>query len=261
MNEKQRNLVSMINVLCDTNSSKEKAASSGGSHQMTLTQPEQKVEQLTEDLNSLTSEHQLTVRNKVTLTRRQIGLLLEILNYQAVYFGVNFGQYLAMEHALTLLIGQKSSTFEIKDKYERTVSTVANILLLSLGEKDLNIVIPVDVPQSIVQKLIEEKLIMDRRVYGSRHAKWKPESFFQVRAVPLNVQFEREKGTSEKYSSYCKGYGESHPSAHYKKTKQSIELDGEAEDRVYLSLTDIQSLLILTQLEMRAKYIRRDRKS
>jgi len=169
--------------------------------------------------------------------------------------------YLAMEHLSSLLIGQKPTYLEIKSEKERRCSGVTTILLQSIGGRELTIWDKIEVPRQITQKIIEEKLILDKRVYGSRFSKWIPENFIQIRAVPLSVQFERVKGQSERYSSYCKGYGESHPSAHYKKTKPSSELDGETEDRDFLSLTDIKNLLILTQLEMRAKYLRANRKS
>lgn len=261
MDEKQRKLISMLNILSGTTNSKKMAASSDGSHQMTLTQTSQKEEESLIDLNSIHTEYQLTVRTKVELTRRQIGLILEILNYQTVHFGMNFGMYLALEHLSNLLIGQKSNSYEIKNEDERRCVTVTQILLQSVGGTDLSIWEKTRIPSVISQSLIEKKLVMESRVYGSRFTKWIPENFILIRAVPLNIQFERVKGQSERYSSYCKGYGESHPSAHYKKTKPSSELDGETEDRDFLSLTDIGNLLILTQLEMRAKNLRRERKS
>jgi hypothetical protein len=227
---------------------------------MALDQSSQNGEDLTELLD-LTTEYQLTVKLEMQLTRRQISFLLEILNYQMVYFGVTFGMYLTVEHLSSLLIGQKSDPKEIKDENERRVTTLARILLSSVGNRDLNMISAWEVPESIVQKVIENNLIMDKRVYGSRLQHWRPEKYITILAVPLNIQFERVKGRSERYSSYCKGYGESHPSAHRKKTKPSQELDGEKEDKDFLKLRDIRNLLILTQLEIRAKFARKYRKS
>lgn len=261
MDEKQRELISKLNILCGSFDSKKIAASSDGSHEVTLTQPRQEEEDLKKSLDTIHTEYQLTVSIRVQLTRRQIGLLLEVLNYQSVHFGVNFGMYLALEHLSSILIGQKTNTLEIKDENERRVSSVSQIILQCLGGCDLAISDFCRLPSLISQKIIEEELIMEKRVFGSRYQKWQPENFIQIKAVPLSTQFERVKGTSERYSSYCKGYGESHPSAHYKKTKPSSELDGETEDRPYLSLTDIVKNLILNQLETRAKFLRSGRKS
>lgn len=261
MDKKHRELISQLNILCGTTDSKSQAASSGGSHQMTLTPPPRSEEETQTDLYSITTEYQLTARLRIELTRKQISILLGILNYQSVRFGVNFGMYLAMEHLSSLLIGQKSDYLGIKDEKERLTTGVSIIILQSLGGKDLTVWDRTEIPQAISQKIIEAELIMEKRVYGSRYSKWIPENFIQIKAVPLNTQFERVKDQSERYSSYCKGYGESHPSAHYKKTKPNSELDGETEDREYLGLRDIANLLILTQLEMRAKYLRANRKS
>lgn len=262
-NEKRKKLLSMINILCDPLKQKELVASSrsgvasDGSHSI----PTQSAEDLNEDLVSISYEYQLTAKLRVELTRRQISLLLEILNYQSTKFGVNFGMYLTMEHLSSLLIGQKSNSLEIRDEKERQTVSVSMIILNSLAEIPLYVSELQRLPQVVIQGLTENKLIMDSRVYGSRYKIWIPENFIQILAVPLDVQFERNKGSSERYSSYCKGYGESHPSAHKQKTKPSPELDGESEDKDYVRLAQIPNLLILAQLEIRAKYLRRTRKS
>lgn len=254
-------LMKKINILSDTLKRKDEDKSRpGGSHGMTLNQSSQNGEDLAELLD-LTTEYQLTVRLEMQLTRRQISMLLEILNYQIVYFGMTFGMYLISEHLDSLLIGQKGDSKEIRDENERRVVTLNQILLSSLGNSDLNMIDPLLLPEKIIQTIIENRLVMDRRVYGSRLQKWRPEKFITILSVPLNIQFERVKGRSEKYSSYCKGYGESHPSAHRQKTKPSPELDGEKEDRDFLNLRQIASLLILTQLEIRAKFQRKFRET
>lgn len=224
---------------------------------MALPQPQPKEENNTEVLDSISTEYQLTVRTRMQLTRRQIGLLLEDCNYRAVCFGVNLGLYLTMEHLSSQLIGQKSNNLEIKDSKERRVCSVTQIILQSLGNTSLLIEEDSQIPEVIRTEIITRQLIVSQRVFGSRHQLWNPEGFIRILAVPLSTRFDRVKGTSERYSSYCKGYGESHPSAHYKKTKPSFELDGETEDREYLSLTDISELLVLVQLETRARYLRR----
>lgn len=261
-NNHRKKLLSMINVLCDPSKQKELVENSAGRVASDGSrQPDPVGEDLDESLIQLSTDYQLTVKIRVQLTRRQISLLLEILNYQSVHFGINFGMYLTMEHLSSLLIGQKESSLHIRDENERRCCSVSMIILNSVGEIPLYVSEPKRLPQVVSQALIENKLIMEKRVYGSRYRLWIPENFIQIVAVPLESQFERIKGNSERYSSYCKGYGESHPSAHRQKTKPSPELDGESEDKDYVRIAQIPSLLILTQLELRAKYLRRSRKS
>lgn len=261
MDNEIRTLVRQIKVLGEASDRTKKATSQiVGSHGMTLDQSSQNGENLTEILD-LTTRYQLTVKLRQPLTRRQIGLLLEILNYQTVYFGINFGMYLAMEHLSSMLIGQKLSGEWIKDENERRVVLVTQILLRSVSGKYMTIASMLGLPEPIIQSLIENKLIMERRVFNSRFQYWRPEEWLSIETVPLENIMERVKGRSERYSSYCKGYGESHPSAHRQKTKPNSELDGETEDLDFLTLRNIGNLLILTQLEMRAKYLQKFNKS
>lgn len=258
MDKETKDLVDRINVLGSPSKIKQRAESQNiGSHQMALDQSLVKEEILDEALSSISTEYQLTVRLRMELTRRQIALILEILNYQSVNFGVNFGMYLSLEHLSALLIGQKVSALEIKDENERRVSEVATIILQSLGNTNLLIGELKRIPQVISQGLTENKLLVDKRVYGSRFTKWCPENFIQILSVPLSTRFERTKGTSVRYSSYTKGYGESHPSAHYQKTKPSAELDGDSTSADSIRLERISEMLILTQLELRAKFLRK----
>jgi len=84
-----------------------------------------------------------------------------------------------------------------------------------------------------------------------------PEIWLTIKTVDVDEIIERT-GNTERYSSYCKGYGESHPSAHYKKTGPSAELDGEStEIPKEISLQELQKLLCLTQLNLKPKVIRR----
>lgn len=261
MDDEIRTLVRKIKILGQPSNRKVETESQiNGSHGMTLDQSSQKEEDLTEILD-LTTRYQLTVRIRQQLTRRQVGLLLEILNYQTVYFGINFGMYLAMEHLSTILLGQKLSPEWIKDENERRVCFVTQILLRSTQGKYLTIGGQLLLPEPVIQGIIENRLVMDKRVFNSRFQYWRPEEMLSIETVPLENIMERVKGKSERYSSYCKGYGESHPSAHRQKTKPTPELDGETEDLDFLNLRNIGNLLILTQLEMRAKFLRKFGKS
>jgi hypothetical protein len=158
--------------------------------------------------------------------------LLEVLAYQAVNFGINLSMYLAVSELYFRLLGNKRSSKEIKEQYLRKTLTVTEILLLNLKGKDLPL-------QSDLFLMLDNKvrkdlepLLMTSRTYGSRYKTWRPEKFFVVRIVPVDIQFLNRRKGSEPYSSYCKGYGESHPSAHSMKTKPSSELDGDGSTYV-----------------------------
>lgn len=255
---KQKDLLKLVNLLSSSLLRKERdtGSTSWVASDGSQSSPSQVKEEATELLSSISMEYQLTVRTQMNLSRRQTSLLLDILNYQSAYSGFNFGMYLAMEYLCNLLLGNKLDPFDIGDTNERLTVMVSLILLSSIGGKDLNLVIRTEVPQQITQSLIENKLLINKRVYGSRLQVYRPENLLELRAVPLNTQFDRVKGNSERYSSYCKGYGESHPSAHKVRTRPSPELDGEPEKIRFISLADIPIHLVLTQLEVRAKFHR-----
>lgn len=260
---KQRDLLKLVNLLSDSLLNKERETNStsrvasDGSRSNLF----QQGREATELLSSISMEYHLTVRTHMDLSRRQASLLLDILNYQSVYFGINFGMYLAMEYLSNVLLGNKLDPLEIGDTNERKTVMVSLILLSSIGGKDLNLVIHNLVPQPISQRLIENGLLLNRRVYGSRLQVYRPENILEIRAVPVSTQFDRVKGNSERYSSYCKGYGESHPSARKSRTSPSPELDGEPEKQRLISLADLPVFLVLTQLEVRARCHREKSKS
>lgn len=223
------------------------------------TVPKVKELDLNEDLAMISTDFQLTARLKISLERRLRSLLLEVLLYQAIHFGVNFKMYLSMEFLLSSLIGGKLDPRDLKDPNERRVCSLTYQVLgllrknyLSFDELDL-------IPKRVCQEIISRKLVMDSRTYSSRFQHFRPERFLEVRAVPLESIMERSKGTSKRYSSYTKGYGESHPSAHRQSTKPSAELDGEDSDRVQeLSLKDLITLLYLNVLDLERRSLKRE---
>jgi hypothetical protein len=199
------------------------------SHQMTLHRPLTVEGDRAADFSTNLIEFHLTIRTtNDQLSRKELSLLLEVLCYQGTNFGINLPMYLAISELYFRLLGNKRSAKEVKEPKIRLTLTVSEILLSCLRGADL----PLDPNQYVhivrdsVRKLLQKGL-MSSRTYGSRYRTWRPERFFVVKIVPVDIQLlERRKG-SEPYSGYCKGYGESHPSAHSKKTKPSPELDGD----------------------------------
>jgi len=199
------------------------------SHQMTLNRPFGLDREETE-LSSRSIEYHLTaeITNK-SLTSRDLSLLLDVLNYQAVTYGVNFNMYLALFELYFRLLGQKRSSTEVSDGNIRRTVTVTELLLKILGKKSFSL----DSEQVWIltgrAKEILSKGLMSKRTYGSRYRTWRPERFITIKAVPVETLFLTRRKDSVPYSSYCKGYGESHPSAHRKKLRPSPELDGTGE--------------------------------
>jgi len=203
-------------------------------------------------LEILSSDYQLTSRTKITLDRRQQSLLLDVLNYQAVHYGVTFASYLFIEMLYSNLVGSKSHPVEVKDEHERRVSFVAHIILQSLSSGDWILLGSDLIPlvETVRSRLLREDCLMSSHTYDSRCRHWRPEVFLEVRVVRLDVFCERSSGT-RRYSSYCKGYGESHRTLHKKKTRPSFELDGsltEVKESFLLNLSQLLHLNLTEQL-------------
>lgn len=169
------------------------------------------------------------VRNS-SLNVKQLSLLLEVLEYQILHFGCNFAMYLGMVHLYQRCLGQKYEADDINDSKIRKTLLVAEIIIREIGNFEFSL----DSREVIlfsgkIAELLKEN-VMDKRTYGSRFVTWRPERFIVIRAVPVNVVFDRSPSDcSQRYSGYTKGYGESHPSAHKIRTKPSFELDGDSD--------------------------------
>lgn len=198
------------------------------SHQMTLARPLGVSQEVVERASHSTIEYHLTatVTNN-SLSRRELSLLLEVLNFQVVYFGANFAMMLAMYELYFRLLGNKRSAEEVSEGRIRLTLTVSELILktlkhegFSLDSSELR-----QLPIKVIELL--KPHLMSKRTYGSRFRTWRPERLIVIKAVPVDIRFLSNAGTRPgRYSGYTKGYGESHPSAHKQRTKPSSELDG-----------------------------------
>jgi hypothetical protein len=198
-----------------------------GSQSMTLTQSNGELEWLGESV-PLSTEYHLTIQiTNSQLSLREMGLLLGVLNYQAVNYGVNLNMELALYELYFRILGNKKSSMEIRNAHLRLVITVTENILKFLkgssfsGNSKEFIQLPPKVKEILARGL------MSKRTYRSRYMTYRPERLLRIRIVPVDVQFLTRNRTTLKYSGYTKGYGESHPSAHFKRTKPSAELDGD----------------------------------
>lgn len=232
--------------------------SPNGSHGVTLTQTKQKTEK-SQRVNVQSTEIALTVRiaNK-SLTIKHFRLILECLIYEIVTDGCTLARMLLLVHLYQQLMGSKPNPVELNDQHTRRLCLLSEIIIKDLSDKDFDHELPVLIlTESLRKDIIESNLIMTRRTYMSRKGHWRPENWLIIRPVGIDSLIERN-GNSERYSGYCKGYGESHPSAHYKKTKPSAELDGkEAQDQQPIRLKELCELIILNKLNLKPKKVRR----
>jgi len=197
-------------------------------------------------------DYQLTVRPKVDLTRYHMSMLLELNCWKVCDSGIDLSDWLTIEYLWNRLLGS-NKVWEIRDPNERRVLTLANMVLLSTQNSWMTLGEKTQINKSLLVYLEETELLPSSRTIFSRLDYWRNEKFLEVRAVRLDVFMERES-QSIRYSSYCKGYGESSSMGRRQKTRPSQELDGDDErPEVILSLKDVQNLLYLNLLELKKK--------
>lgn len=238
---------------------KKRLSPESGSHTVTLHRsPERRSSSL--EKPDISTAFYLTVKvANSSLTRKHFRLMLDCLIYEIIVDGIDLKKYLMLEYLMTTLLGSKLDPMDLADKHERKLTLISQILMRDLRglEYTLGNEVKYNLSDDTVRILTENNLVMSKRTYGSRRVYWDPGKFLSIKTVSVETIIERS-GNSERYSSYCKGYGESHQSAHYQKTKPSFELDGgDYRNPVDLTLQEIQSLLLLTQLEVRTKFRRR----
>jgi len=216
-----------------------------GSQSMTLPEPYKKLS-IAEKMSFIQNGYHLTVRFlRETASRKELGLLLEVLCYQAVHFGISLNMQIAMFELYFRLLGNKVDSREISESNIRKILVISEILFNELRGVELNLAAESRFKfDSHVCEIISKGL-MSKRTYGSRFRTYRPEAFLRILAVPVNILYFERRQFSKRYSSYCKGYGESHPSAHRSKTKISSELDGNGtswidseEDHLFRICTD-----------------------
>lgn len=188
-----------------------------------------------DELNSLLqSDYHLTVQLKFKLERRQVSLLLGVLCYQSVHFGVTFPMYLQMLHLNEILIGSKIRASEIRDRYERLSVELSQVIIRDLAGRYLEFNEFLQLSSQTHKLVLRSRALMTKDTYKSRHTHWRPEFFLRLKTVPVDVIIERS-GNSVRYTSYCKGYGEGTGTARKGRTKECFELDGEESPKWILS--------------------------
>lgn len=203
--------------------------------------------------SSISIDVQVTIRSKLSLTRRQLCMLAGLALSEVAYSGIGLSDWMVLEFLYSSLLGNKQDPFERKDPKELELSLLLKVVLLSgtwmgLEEKK-------EIPLDVQSLILSSKLVPKDRVRMSWKQSWQLDKFLEIQIVPLDVFLERSRGTI-RYSSYCKGYGESNRLGRRQRTRPSAELDGEEVDlekdqTVSLNLLQIQNLLSAVLLELK----------
>lgn len=206
---------------------------------------------------SLSSEFQLTVRFTYSeVKRKDVSILLAVLNYEAVKFGVSLENYLVMEHLLTFLIGSKKSAWEIKEEKERLTSLTSLIILGSLYG---NFELQGDrmYLSSKTQEELQNFVLITSRQYGSLKQSYYTSKFVTIRAVPLKVFYERNENTV-RYDSYTRGYKDGGSAAPRSKTRYNHTLDGEdSEPEIEFSILNFMKYQTIQFIDLGVKAMKR----
>jgi len=185
------------------------------------------------------TEVNLTIQLKVKeFTRRQATILCGQAIYEVVHEGLSIGDWITLEFLYSYLLGSKNDPMRVKNPKELELLLLLKIILLSGTWMKLEG--KVQLPEDVLFLIENSKWIPNERTYYSRFFTFRIDKFLSVRIVPVDLMIERSKETV-RYSSYCKGYGESSHMGRRQKTRPSAELDGEeihieTEEEVILPL-------------------------
>jgi hypothetical protein len=203
------------------------------------------------------SDFNLTIRVKVKeFTRKQATLLAGQCLRQVALRGLNIIDWMTLECLYTYLLGNKQFYFERKDSKEFELLLLLKIVLLSVGWMSLEE--KVQLPLDITEVILSSRWVPNERTFSSRENQFSLDKFLQVRIVPVDSLIERSKD-SIRYSSYCKGYGESGPMGRRKKTRSSAELDGEDvnlenDSLIKLSFERLSQIQQMMTLELKYRH-------
>jgi hypothetical protein len=196
----------------------------------------------------------LTIRLRVNeFTRKQATIITGQVLYQVATEGITIGDWMTLEFLYSYLLGQKRESLELKNFKELELTLLLKVVLLSgtfIGLEGRK-----EIPEDISTLVLASRWIPNRRTYFSRISQYRIDKFLEVRIVPIDNLIERTKGNI-RYSSYCKGYGESSHMGRRQKTRSSAELDGlpvdlERDQTVRLDLFNLSTVMSLVLAEIK----------
>jgi hypothetical protein len=216
-------------------------------HGATLPQPEQKTRRSikTETTFSLSVVSHITIHAKVELSRKRISLLLEQEIVRVATEGFTLLDYFSFEWMLNYLNGSSTpSVFNLNGNKSSIICYITKLVLLSYRE-NWNLLYKATALDPRLTTWICENLgdYSDRK-YQGRRSIYLLEKFLSIKIENVDTNILERSQTSVRYTSYCKGYGESGHSARRQKTRYSDELDRDRSEVIQEELKPSQIVLL-----------------
>lgn len=202
------------------------------SEQFRVRIPTRVIENRKKDTDQMSGEY-FTVTYNTPMTRKGRRLLLQTVLDSVIRKDpllLNLGEYIIIEDLTSKIIENDSVENEQQLKYKRATEELLGIALMFLRAIPLTSRVEPEIPEPNLREFILA-LVYDEceffsfssdQTYGSRIATYHP-----ARSVEFTVEIplQDDEGFFVPYSSYCKGYGESHPK--HVRTPVDWEIDGE----------------------------------
>lgn len=180
------------------------------------------------DLAKSNMEFHMTIRPKISeLTPKHASMLLSIGVARAVYVGVDFTLYLALEFLQNYLKKSGVDPLYIKNEKVRQTYLLAELVLTCIGGSWLNFLEVEKLPEQVIEEIVSTSWLPSDRTLQSWKQHWDLERYLEVRIVPVEHFLHRVPNTAERYSSYTRGYGQDGNATEPGKTRPSPELDGD----------------------------------
>jgi hypothetical protein len=172
---------------------------------------------------SLSIVSHITIYSKVELSRKRVSLLLEQSILRVNSEGFSIQDYFCFEWMFNYLVG--SGSLETVNGKKMSMIVYLTYLILKTYQKNENLLYEKTSLNSELSSWISENLgTLNDRKYQGRNSLYRIDKFLLFRIENVETIFERSQN-SIRYSSYCKGYGESGRSVRKQKTRFSYELD------------------------------------
>lgn len=174
-----------------------------------------------------------TVRCKMTtMSDRTTSILLKVLVSEMLVKGIDFTGYISVEYLVNRLMRGKLDPLEIRDERDRQACLLGTLIIASVKGTWLNMYERVPVSTEVFHKVFESGWLPSLRTLKSWKEYHQPRRFLEILTVPLDTYIEDGSSrVSQRYSSYCKGYGNGGHLSRIQKTRYDSELDGDSTEK------------------------------
>jgi len=173
---------------------------------------------------SLTCSSHITIRTRVRLTEKMVSLLLWRETIRVAFEGFSIQDYFSFNWMVEFLKGD-SDIHEMRGEKSSLSCYLGYLVLLSFKDNWNPLLLKQPLDKRLVKLIAENFGDIHDRVYQSRTQYYELSKFLYFQIVDVEEIFERKSGNSVRYTSYCKGYGESGRSVRRSLTRYSYELD------------------------------------